>query len=148
VGRRNSVARALLSAPREVVAPGPTLPPEIRHHLGWCLRENYAARTARTPKRLRLLLDSLEQVLLARGATLPASFVNDVLAAIPSLRAFAISLTGNLEQSDDLVQNTILRAFEKSSLFKPGTNLTAWLFTILKHSFFNEHRKRSREVPD
>jgi RNA polymerase sigma-70 factor (ECF subfamily) len=71
-----------------------------------------------------------------------------VLAAIPKLRAFAISLSGNVDRADDLVQETMLRALANIDSFQPGTNLQAWLFTILRNLFRSEYRKRKREVED
>lgn len=71
-----------------------------------------------------------------------------VLATIPSLRAFAISLCGNVDRADDLVQETMLRALANISSFQPGTNMSAWLFTILRNLFRSEYRKRRREVED
>lgn len=71
-----------------------------------------------------------------------------VLAAIPKLRAFAISLSGNVDRADDLVQETMLRALANIESFQPGTNLQAWLFTILRNLFRSEYRKRKREVED
>lgn len=71
-----------------------------------------------------------------------------ILCAVPSLRAFAISLTGSLDQADDLVQETILRALSNLDRFQPGTNLQAWLFTILRNQFHTAYRKRRREVED
>ena len=73
---------------------------------------------------------------------------DQVLAAIPSLRAFAISLSGNVDRADDLVQETILRALANIHSFQPGTNMPAWLFTILRNLFRSEYRKRRREVED
>jgi RNA polymerase sigma-70 factor (ECF subfamily) len=71
-----------------------------------------------------------------------------MLAALPSLRAFAISLTNDPVFADDLVQETILRAWANTHRFEPGTNLQAWLFTILRNVFLSEWRKRKREVED
>ena len=71
-----------------------------------------------------------------------------VLAAVPSLRAFAISLCGNVDRADDLVQETLLRALANIDSFQPGTNMSAWLFTILRNLFRSEYRKRRREVED
>jgi RNA polymerase sigma-70 factor (ECF subfamily) len=71
-----------------------------------------------------------------------------VLAAVPSLRAFAISLCGNVDRADDLVQETMLRALANIHSFQPGTNMQAWLFTILRNLFRSEYRKRRREVED
>src|SRR6201992_2472560 len=69
-----------------------------------------------------------------------------VLAAVPSLRAFAISLSGHVDRADDLVQETLMRAIANIDSFQPGTNMSAWLFTILRNLFRSEYRKRRREV--
>ena len=79
---------------------------------------------------------------------LDASVREAVLAAVPSLRAFAISLCGNVDRADDLVQETLLRALANINSFQPGTNMSAWLFTILRNHFRWEYRKRRREVED
>jgi len=71
-----------------------------------------------------------------------------MLGAVPSLRAFAISLSGNVDRADDLVQETLLRAMANIDTFQPGTNMSAWLFTILRNLFRSEYRKRRREVED
>ena len=71
-----------------------------------------------------------------------------LFAALPHLRAFAISLSGNLDRADDLVQETLLRALTHLDRFERGTNLQAWLFTILRNLFHSDYRKRRREVED
>jgi RNA polymerase sigma-70 factor, ECF subfamily len=71
-----------------------------------------------------------------------------MLAAVPSLRAFAISLSGNVDRANDLVQETLLRAWANLDSFKVNTNMSAWLFTILRNLFRSEYRKRRREVED
>jgi RNA polymerase sigma-70 factor (ECF subfamily) len=71
-----------------------------------------------------------------------------MLAAVPSLRAFAISLCGKADGADDLVQETLLRAIGNINSFQPGTNMCAWLFTILRNLFRSEYRKQRREVQD
>ena len=71
-----------------------------------------------------------------------------IIAAIPRLRAVAVSLTGNTDRADDLVQETMLRAYANLDKFQPGSNLPAWLFTILRNQFRSEYRKRRREVED
>ena len=76
------------------------------------------------------------------------SLRDDILASVPSLRAFAISLSGNGDRADDLVQETLLRAIANINSFEPGTNMSAWLFTILRNLFRSEYRKRRREVED
>lgn len=75
-------------------------------------------------------------------------FKQDLLGAIPSLRAFGVSLTQNSDKADDLVQETLVKAWDKQSSFQPGTNLKAWLFTILRNEFYSQMRKRGREVQD
>jgi RNA polymerase sigma-70 factor (ECF subfamily) len=77
-----------------------------------------------------------------------AGFKNDLLAAIPSLRAFAMSLSQNADKADDLVQETLVKAWDKHESFQMGTNLKAWLFTILRNEFYSQMRKRGREVQD
>src|SRR5215468_7554391 len=80
--------------------------------------------------------------------TLRPSVREAMLAAVPSLRAFAISLSGNRDRADDLVQETLVRALANIESFQPGTNMSAWLFTILRNLFRSEYRKRRREVED
>lgn len=77
-----------------------------------------------------------------------ASLRDEMLAAIPSLRAFAVSLGGARGWADDLTQETLTRAWANQHSFRPGTNLTAWLFTILRNEFYTQLRKRRREVDD
>src|SRR3569832_2143864 len=81
-------------------------------------------------------------------AAVSQSFKTDLLGAIPSLRAFAVSLTQNAARADDLVQDTLVKAWDKHESFQPGTNLKAWLFTILRNEFYSQMRKRGREVQD
>ena len=72
----------------------------------------------------------------------------DLVGSIPHLRAFAISLSGNADRADDLVQETLVKAWRKLGSFAEGSNLKAWLFTILRNTYFSQYRKRRREVPD
>lgn len=65
-----------------------------------------------------------------------------------SLRAFAISLTRNISAADDLVQETVLKAWANIEKFDPATNMQAWLFTILRNTFYSTLRKTRREVAD
>ena len=76
------------------------------------------------------------------------SFRQALLAEAPRLRAFAISLARNPDRADDLVQETLARAWAHRSKFKDGTNFRAWLFTILRNTYINEWRARRREVSD
>ena len=71
-----------------------------------------------------------------------------MLKAIPSLRAFAVSLCRNSDRADDLVQETLLRAIAYIESFRPGSNLEAWLFTILRNNFFSDCRRRKSLVED
>jgi len=77
-----------------------------------------------------------------------AEFRDGLLAEIPSLRAFAMSLCGKSDRADDLVQEALVKAWAAQASFTPGTNLRAWLFTILRNVYFGELRKRKREVED
>lgn len=77
-----------------------------------------------------------------------SDFKTDLLGAIPSLRAFAVSLSQNADRADDLVQETLVKAWDKHASFQPGTNMKAWLFTILRNEFYSQMRKRGREVQD
>jgi RNA polymerase sigma-70 factor (ECF subfamily) len=76
------------------------------------------------------------------------TFKRELLAVLPSLRAFAISLIGRHDQADDLVQDTIMKAWAKQEQFEMGTNMKAWLFTILRNELYSKMRKRGREVQD
>jgi RNA polymerase sigma-70 factor (ECF subfamily) len=77
-----------------------------------------------------------------------AQIKKDMVAAIPRLRAFAVSLCGNPDRADDLVQETLAKALLNIKSFAVGTNLLAWLFTILRNAYYSEFRKRRREVAD
>jgi RNA polymerase sigma-70 factor, ECF subfamily len=75
-------------------------------------------------------------------------FRERLVKEIPGLRAFAVSLCGSMQNADDLVQDTLLKAWGASRSFVEGTNLRAWLFTILRNTYFSLYRKRGREVQD
>jgi RNA polymerase sigma-70 factor (ECF subfamily) len=81
-------------------------------------------------------------------ARLTPALRDQMLATVPHLRAFAISLTGNIDRADDLVQEALARGLSNLERFQPGTNMQAWLFTILRNLFHSEYRKRRREVED
>ena len=80
--------------------------------------------------------------------TVTASFKTELLSIIPNLRAFALSLTKTSDRADDLVQETLMKAWNKHHLFQAGTNLKAWTFTIMRNEFYSQMRKRGREVQD
>ena len=73
---------------------------------------------------------------------------DEIVEHLPALRAFAMSLSRNSAQADDLVQDTIVKAWTNFSKFQQGTNLRAWLFTILRNTFYSGRRKAQREVAD
>ncbi|CAN7668253.1 sigma-70 family RNA polymerase sigma factor [Bosea sp. LjRoot237] len=77
-----------------------------------------------------------------------ADFKEGLIAEIPNLRAFAASLSGSMQLADDLVQDTLLKAWGNADKFQPGTSLRAWLFTILRNTYYSLYRKRGREVQD
>lgn len=74
--------------------------------------------------------------------TAEAQFQGELSALVPNLRAFARSLSGNADAADDLVQETLVKAWKSRASFAPGSNLKAWLFTILRNTFLSERRKR------
>ena len=78
----------------------------------------------------------------------PSSFRTALLTEIPHLRAFAVSLSGSFSLADDLVQETLLKAWSHAASFLPGTNLRAWLFTILRNCHYSFHRKYRHEIAD
>jgi RNA polymerase sigma-70 factor (ECF subfamily) len=75
-------------------------------------------------------------------------FKEDLIAGIPVLRAFARALSGNRDRADDLVQETLAKAIAHREQYRPGTNLHAWLVTILRNQYYSEGRRRRREVAD
>jgi RNA polymerase sigma-70 factor (ECF subfamily) len=80
--------------------------------------------------------------------TVSPQLKRDLISSIPNLRAFAVSLCGNPDRADDLVQETLVKAWSHLTSFSEGTNLAAWLFTILRNIYYSEYRKRRREVAD
>jgi RNA polymerase sigma-70 factor (ECF subfamily) len=75
-------------------------------------------------------------------------FADMMVAEMPYLRAFAVSLSGSTTVADDLVQETLVKAWSHADSFERGTNFRAWLVTILRNTYFNQYRKLSREVQD
>lgn len=70
-----------------------------------------------------------------------AEFNNLVVQSTPTLKPFAINLTRDIEAADDLLQETVYRALVNHDKFSDGTNLKAWLFTIMKNIFINNYRR-------
>jgi RNA polymerase sigma-70 factor (ECF subfamily) len=77
-----------------------------------------------------------------------ADWRDSVVELIPALRAFAWSLSHNASDADDLVQDTLIKAWTNRDKFEPGTNLRAWLFTILRNTYYTAAVRRRREVRD
>lgn len=75
-------------------------------------------------------------------------FREGLLREIPSMRAFALSLTGKADKADDLVQETVMKAWVAHESFVEGSNMRAWLFTILRNAYFTDLRRKRREVED
>jgi RNA polymerase sigma-70 factor, ECF subfamily len=121
----------------------------VREHLGQQLRGVYSDLiVSDLPSDLVRLIGRLESSIRIPEDRHDPGFVQDLLNSIRHLRAFAISLTRDVNRAEDLVQNTLLKACDQRNRFEPGTCLQAWLFTILKNDFHTEHRKRQREVED
>ncbi len=80
--------------------------------------------------------------------TTPGDPRDELVSHLPAMRAFALSLTRNASQADDLVQDTVVKAWSHFDRFAPGTNLRAWLFTILRNTFYSTRRRTVREVSD
>jgi RNA polymerase sigma-70 factor (ECF subfamily) len=85
---------------------------------------------------------------LARNDNRDPGWADQLLAFAPDLRKYARSLCYDTEAADDLVQETFLRAWASAGSFESGTNLGAWLFTILRNGFLSDRRKRGRVVED
>jgi RNA polymerase sigma-70 factor (ECF subfamily) len=73
------------------------------------------------------------------------SLGDEIVGYIPALRIYGRSLCRNPVEADDLVQETLIRAIENVHLFQRGTNLRAWLFTIMRNRFYSNWAKRARE---
>ena len=73
---------------------------------------------------------------------------NELVDHLPALRAFALSLTRNGAVADDMVQDTVVKAWTNIDKFQEGTNMRAWLFTILRNTYYSSRRKVKREVAD
>lgn len=73
---------------------------------------------------------------------------DELVEHLPAMRAFAMSLARNSATADDLVQEAVVKAWGNFDKFQAGTNLRAWLFTILRNTYYSQFRKRQREVED
>ncbi len=138
-----------ISDPRTLPAENPILDAAIQAHLGTQLRALYGDPAAeKLPQSLARLADRVAQVIRAHTQPMDQAFVDGIMASLSPLRSFAISLTRDIHRAEDLVQETILKAISRQESFAAGTNLQAWLFTILRNQFFSAHRRTQREVED
>lgn len=128
----------------------PRLSDETRDHLGALLAAAYARSNVLGdhPKPLADLLARLAEVLDAADAREADDFRRGLLEAAPSLYRFATSLLRRHDGADDLVQDTLVRALRGRANFHMGTNLSAWLFTIMRNQFYSQCRKLAPEVAD
>jgi RNA polymerase sigma-70 factor (ECF subfamily) len=81
----------------------------------------------------------------AAASARSTAFETEALSHLNALYSTALRLTANRADAEDLVQETYLKAFRSSDQFEPGTNLKAWLFTILHNTFLNTRRSAGRE---
>jgi RNA polymerase sigma-70 factor, ECF subfamily len=77
-----------------------------------------------------------------------ADFKTALVSEIPRLRFFALSLTRAPDRADDLVQETLIKGWAAADRFQPGTSLRAWLFTIMRNTYYSDYRKQHREYRD
>jgi RNA polymerase sigma-70 factor, ECF subfamily len=104
---------------------------------------------ALSPARLRAPLARAQPLQpAARCGRRTLAFDADLVALLPSLKAYALSLCRNGAMADDLVQGASASAMASASSFQVGTSMRAWLFTILRNQYFSTLRKRRREVED
>jgi RNA polymerase sigma factor (sigma-70 family) len=98
-----------------------------------------------------IMSEEIEEIPLAASETSYSDnerndiFKREFMPHINSMYNFAFRLTMDEDDANDLVQDTYLKAFRFISSFERGTNAKAWLFRILKNSFINDYRKRSKE---
>jgi RNA polymerase sigma-70 factor (ECF subfamily) len=93
-------------------------------------------------------MGSISQAIKRPASADGTNWREDVVSLIPALRAFAWSLSHNSSDADDLVQDTLIKAWTHKDKFEPGTNLRAWLFTILRNTYYTAVVRRRREVRD
>ena len=107
-----------------------------------------ARRSPAAPQGGRMLQSDPPLTAVQGDEAAKSSWRDDVVALIPALRAFAWSLSRNGSDADDLVQDTLIKAWTHREKFELGTNLRAWLFTILRNTYYTQVVRRRREVAD
>jgi len=121
----------------------------IGQHLALPIRDYFTlVEQEPLPAQLQDLVVRFEAAITASGQKVAFDFRGDIIKALPALRTFALSLAGDVNRADDLVQETFVKAWANQERFRPGTNFTAWLFTILRNQFYSELRKTRREIED
>lgn len=123
----------------------------VHEQLGERLREYYPQVVGiESDSRLGRVLARLTETLRVAepGSGVPAAFREELIGMVPRLRRYALSLTRDSVEADDLVQMTLLKAWEFRDRFRTGTNFVAWLFTILRNGHINGRRRHWREVAD
>ena len=127
----------------------PVLTGEIQRHLGSLLASAYAQDDAElsATNPFAELLSKLDVALGEVASRDDAAFKKLLVAIVPALRRFAVSLARDPTAADDLVQDTLFRAWRSRARFEQGTNFEAWTFTILRNQFYT-HQRRHREVQD
>ena len=81
-----------------------------------------------------------------KRSTADAAFRDELLEALPHLRAFARGLSGRADFADDLVQETAIKAWSARERYTPGTNMRAWTFAILRNHYLSELRRSKRQT--
>ena len=123
------------------------MPEAVRRHLGQVLAYVYAGLPDhKSPDHLSELLAKLESALASQASTDDRAFCEALIGFTPNLLRYATSLARHGSQAEDLVQESLLKAWKYRAQFRAGSNLGAWLLTILRNTYFNEHSKRKREV--
>lgn len=119
---------------------------DIPAHLTTHLRDYFApAQPDLIPERLSALLGLFA---VRAGQRIDTNVRDALVECVPALRVFALSLCGNAARAEDLVQEALVRAWANRERFVPGTNFSAWIFTILRNHFYSECRRKRREVED
>lgn len=129
--------------------PDPVLSQHIQNHLGALLAGVYAREDAESDTNAPFA-DLLAKLAVALGPVKDrddVEFHRLIFHVTPGLRRFALSLTHDPVMADDLVQETMLRAWKNRVRFEPGSNFEAWTFTIMRNWFYTDRRKH-REVQD
>ncbi|GEP07991.1 sigma-70 family RNA polymerase sigma factor [Methylobacterium oxalidis] len=140
--RRSPSSDHGLSSPSQT-----TLPAPLRERLGEELKAFYAyVLSENQPRHLLGLVAQLSEVLDRRDAAHADAFRDELLTVLPRLRAFAVSLAMDEAQADDLVQETVIKAWQKQESYRPGTNVEAWICTILRRLFYDDRRTAKREA--